>query len=93
MEYSAKQILSCVGSHHEVKVGEIIMPQQVATNLGIDSQQAKRLLSELEQRGFLLYEEGNGGKNQWLAFYETRRSRIVQITKITICQYVFSLPT
>ena len=62
MEYSAKQILSCVGSHHEVKVGEIIMPQQVATNLGIDSQQAKRLLSELEQRGFLLYEEGNGGK-------------------------------
>ena len=38
------------------------MPQQVATRLGIDSQQAMRLLSELEQRGFLLYEEGNGRK-------------------------------
>lgn len=62
MEYSAKHILSCVGSHHEVRVGEIIMPQQVATRLGIDSQQAMRLLSELEQRGFLLYEEGNGRK-------------------------------
>lgn len=62
MEYSAKQILSCVGSHHEVRVGEIIMLQQVAAHLDIGSQQAQRLLSELEQRGFLLYEEGNGGK-------------------------------
>ncbi len=62
MEYSAKQILSCVGSHLEVKVGDIIKLQHVATRLGIGSQQAKELLSELEQRGFLLYEEGNGGK-------------------------------
>lgn len=62
MGYSAKQILSCVGLHHEVRVGEIIMLQQVAFRLGIGSQQAQRLLSELEQRGFLLYEEGNGGK-------------------------------
>ena len=62
MEYSAKKILSCVGSHHEVRVGEIIMLQHVAAHLDIGSQQAQRLLSELEQRGFLLYEEGNGGQ-------------------------------
>ncbi|RKV82552.1 MAG: hypothetical protein D8H91_00830 [Alloprevotella sp.] len=62
MEYSAKQILSCVGSHLEVKVGDIIMLQQVVAHLDIGSQQARKLLSELEQRGFLLYEEGNGGK-------------------------------
>lgn len=62
MEYSAKQILSCVGSHLEVKVGDIIKPQHVVAHLKIGSQQAKKLLSELEQRGFLLYEEGNEGK-------------------------------
>lgn len=62
MEYSAKQILSCVGSHLEVRVGDIIMLQQVVDRLKIGSQQAQRLLSELGQRGFLLYEEGNGGK-------------------------------
>ena len=62
MEYTAKKILSCVGTNREVKVGDIIMLQQVATVLKISPSYAKELLLELERREFLSYEEGNEGK-------------------------------
>lgn len=70
MEYTPKQILSCVGTDHEVKVGDIIMLQQVATILKISPFQAKELLSELELKEFLSYEEGNERKTSGWHFTE-----------------------
>lgn len=70
MEYTAKKILSCVGTNHEVKVGDIIMLQQVATVLEISPSYAKELLLELERREFLSYEEGNERKSSGWHFTE-----------------------
>lgn len=70
MEYTAKKNLSCVGTNREVKVGDIIMLQQVATVLKISPSYAKELLLELERREFLSYEEGNEGKSSGWHFTE-----------------------
>ncbi len=60
--FMEKEILSCVGTDHEVHIGDIIMPQQVACVLQISPMQATELLNDLAERGFLKFEDCNNGK-------------------------------
>lgn len=57
MENMVKKILSCAGYNHDIRVGDIILAQHVASNLNVSPMQAKQLLDELANAGYLEYLE------------------------------------
>lgn len=55
MDLPIIHILSSAGS--DIRVGNIIMPQHVATKLKVSPQQAVKLLNMLVKDGYLTYED------------------------------------
>ena len=52
------QVFSCAGDLRTLKMGDIILAQHLTTRMDLSLPEAKMLLTQIEQMGYLKYDKG-----------------------------------